>query len=108
MNRYEQGTGGDRAAHLQGVPLMRFTVTKHAKNRFEVSGVILVYRGTENYSRVFTTLRAAKADAAKWESIQIRIEADRVEELKVRRQNAAEYLAARANRPSKTQMSFSF
>jgi hypothetical protein len=85
---------------------MIFTVAKIARNRFQVSGVVSLHRGTEDYSRVFTTNAAAVADAAKWEKIEARNAADRLEARARRVEIVREYCAARATRESSRQLSF--
>lgn len=88
-----------------------FTVIKHGKNRFEVVGRIcrdLNRYALEDYSRVFTTKKAADADAAKWQRIEVRNAAEHAEIMITRRQIVADYLVARAGRPSAAQISFGF
>ncbi len=79
---------------------IEFKVTKHAKNRFEVSGMISRHRAplSEPYSRVFTTRKAAQADADRWTRIETREAQERKEWREVRLRHAQDYLAKRAAR----------
>lgn len=84
-------------------------IIKHSKSRFEVVGEVCndVKRMTfEPYSRMFANKAAAEADAKRWVRLTEVAKQDHADIKQARLRCAAEYLAARAARPSANQLSF--
>lgn len=77
-----------------------FEIIKHSANRWEVAGRFIIgSRGkTESYCRIFTSKKAATADAVKMECAEIETAKDVAEIQAARVTYVAEYLAERIAR----------
>lgn len=88
---------------------MTFIVTRHAANRWEVTGELPRWRGkgvAEAYDRVHTTKKAAERDAKNWNRRNAEVIKYDLEERALRLRLIREYLAKRAARPVASQLTF--